>query len=258
MHGAREHQPHRPPSAWRWSSTSRWRTAMGSRSATRSATSRRRARSSAARAWANPSTPAKGSDAGRRISPRVTRGICAENDTGGGLIDSARLQPPMAPASAGSWWRRSALMAVACGEEETGDGGDTRRLGRSYTTRQREGPRRHRHRDPAGDPLPPEPDALRLPTLPSATAMQRLLRLHQRTEGGVYGRKIRFIVGDDHYNPPDAAGVRSQAGGTGRRLRHRRRPGHGDPRRRLEVPGRTAASPTCGPVRRHASGRNRS
>jgi len=25
------------------------------------------------------------------------------------------------------------------------------------------------------------------------------------TEGGVYGRKIRFIICDDHYNPPDAA-----------------------------------------------------
>jgi ABC-type branched-subunit amino acid transport system substrate-binding protein len=30
---------------------------------------------------------------------------------------------------------------------------------------------------------------------------------YTNSQGGVYGRKIRFIVGDDHYNPPDAVEV---------------------------------------------------
>jgi ABC-type branched-subunit amino acid transport system substrate-binding protein len=40
-----------------------------------------------------------------------------------------------------------------------------------------------------------------------ADAMRAYFDYINETEGGVYGRKIRFLVGDDHYNPADAVEV---------------------------------------------------
>jgi ABC-type branched-subunit amino acid transport system substrate-binding protein len=40
---------------------------------------------------------------------------------------------------------------------------------------------------------------------PLGNAMKAYFDYINDTDGGVYGRKIRFIICDDHYNPPDAA-----------------------------------------------------
>lgn len=42
---------------------------------------------------------------------------------------------------------------------------------------------------------------------PISTAMTAYFDYINDTEGGVYGRKIKLIIGDDHYNPPDTAEV---------------------------------------------------
>ncbi len=46
----------------------------------------------------------------------------------------------------------------------------------------------------------------RRPTRPSPTACGPT-STYVNSQGGVYGRKIKFMVGDDHYNPADAVEV---------------------------------------------------
>ena len=42
---------------------------------------------------------------------------------------------------------------------------------------------------------------------PVADGLKAYFNFINETEGGVYGRKIKLIVGDDHYNPPDTLEV---------------------------------------------------
>ena len=97
-----------------------------------------------------------------------------------------------------------ALMAVACGEEEE-ETAETPSASPAATR-------------PAAEKVPGVTDteillATHLPLsqtpaaayAPLGNAMQAYFDYINDTEGGVYGRKIRFIICDDHYNPPDAA-----------------------------------------------------
>jgi branched-chain amino acid transport system substrate-binding protein len=97
-----------------------------------------------------------------------------------------------------------ALMAVACGEEEK-ETAETPGASPAATR-------------PAAEKVPGVTDteillATHLPLsqtpaaayAPLGNAMQAYFDYINDTEGGVYGRKIRFIICDDHYNPPDAA-----------------------------------------------------
>ena len=98
----------------------------------------------------------------------------------------------------------AALMAVACGEEEEGTA-ETPGASPAATR-------------PAAEKVPGVTDteillATHLPLsqtpaaayAPLGNAMQAYFDYINDTEGGVYGRKIRFLICDDHYNPPDAA-----------------------------------------------------
>ena len=98
----------------------------------------------------------------------------------------------------------AALMAVACGEEKEGTA-ETPSASPAATR-------------PAAEKVPGVTDteillATHLPLsqtpaaayAPLGNAMQAYFDYINDTEGGVYGRKIRFIICDDHYNPPDAA-----------------------------------------------------
>jgi len=98
----------------------------------------------------------------------------------------------------------AALMAVACGKEEEGTA-ETPGASPAATR-------------PAAEKVPGVTDteillATHLPLsqtpaaayAPLGNAMQAYFDYINDTEGGVYGRKIRFLICDDHYNPPDAA-----------------------------------------------------
>ena len=59
---------------------------------------------------------------------------------------------------------------------------------------------------------------------PVADAMRAYFD-YVNSKGGVYGRKIRLLVGDDHYNPADTVEVVRKLVEQDERLRHSGRPG---------------------------------
>jgi len=86
------------------------------------------------------------------------------------------------------------LGASACGKEEAGGGAKGAVPGVTDTE----------IKLGTHQPLSQSPAAAYAPI---AYAMRAYFDYINDTEGGVYGRKINLIIGDDHYNPPDTAEV---------------------------------------------------
>lgn len=105
---------------------------------------------------------------------------------------------------AGALVAAMALMAVACGEEEeeAQETPGASPAATQPTTEEVPGVTDTEVLLGTSFPLSQSPAAAYSPITNGMTAYFDYIN---ETEGGVYGRKIRLIVCDDHYNPPDAA-----------------------------------------------------